>query len=165
MIHVLTTGGTIGGLEYQNAEDKPNQKPLAVEDFFKTANVSFNYKIESVLNKDSRFITDKDREFLSGKIKSSTADKILVTHGTFTMVETGKFLANHQIDKTIVLTGSFILGTEAYTDAPFNLGFAISAVESLGDGVYIAMNGIVFNWDNVRKNHQANRFEAISEQP
>lgn len=163
MIQILTTGGTIAGLDYQDAKGRPESNHLNIKDFFKAANVSFEYRIDKVFDKDSRFITDENRKMLSEKIKFSTIDKILVTHGTFTMVETAKFLGNMNLGKTIVLTGAFILGTKENTDAPFNLGCAISVLKFLDKGVYIAMNGKIFDWNNVRKDLQTNRFETLSE--
>ncbi|WP_271783239.1 asparaginase domain-containing protein [Aquimarina algiphila] len=160
-IHILTTGGTIGGLEYQDTIDKPEH--IDIENFFKSANVSFEYEIDKVFDKDSRFITDENRKVLSEKIKLSTTDKILITHGTLTMVETAKFLGRMNFGKVVVLTGALVLGTNANTDAPFNLGFGISALKFLENGVYIAMNGKVFNWNNVKKNLQKNQFETLSE--
>ncbi|MFS4467540.1 asparaginase domain-containing protein [Maribacter sp. 2210JD10-5] len=161
MIYIITTGGTIGGLDYQNPNEKPKHEPSVVEHILKAANVSFNYEISSLFKKDSRFIIVKDRNLLSEKIKSSSTDKILITHGTITMVETAKFLAQEHLGKTIILTGAFISGTNVRSDAPFNLGFAISIIGRLSAGVYIAMNGKIFDWDNVRKNPQNKRFETL----
>lgn len=161
LIHILTTGGTIEGLEYKDARDIPEKKPLDIECFFKAAHVSFDYRIERILYKDSRFITDADRELIGKKVSVSPSNKVLITHGTLTMVETAKFLGNMDLDKTIVLTGALILGTETNTDAPFNLGFAMSALQFLDNGVYIAMNARIFSWDDVRKNAKKNRFENL----
>ncbi|TGV03355.1 asparaginase domain-containing protein [Flavivirga rizhaonensis] len=161
-IHILTTGGTIGGLEYQDTIDKPEHIDMDIENFFKSANVSFEYEIDKVFDKDSRFITDENRKVLSEKIKLSIADKILITHGTLTMVETANFLGRMNLGKVVVLTGALVLGTNANTDAPFNLGFAISALKFLENGVYITMNGKIFDWNNVKKNLQTNQFETLS---
>lgn len=76
------------------------------------------------------------------------------------MVETAKYLGNLNLDKTTVLIGSFILGNTRNTDAPFNLGYAICALKTLGSGVFIAMNGRIFSWNNVVKNIDKNMFEA-----
>ena len=162
MTHILTTGGTIEGLEYPYERDKPKHSPIDIENFLKPANVSFQYKIDKIFDKDSRFITDEDRRVLSEKIKSSNANKILITHGTLTMVETAKFLGKMNLDKTIILTGALVLGTNANTDAHFNLGFAISALRFLDKGTYVAMNGNIFDWNNIKKNLQTNQFETLS---
>lgn len=162
-IRILTTGGTIGGLEYENMDNRSEEKSVNISSFLKSVNPSFQYKIEVVLNKDSRFIDEQDRKLIAEKILASTENKILITHGTFTMPETAKYLGKRNLNKTIVLVGSFILGSEMNTDAPFNLGFAIAALQFLNPGVYVAMNGKVFNWNNVTKNIANNRFEETNE--
>lgn len=162
MISILTTGGTIEGLDYQILDHKQSVT-ISIRELLENAKVTSDYSIDNILDKDSRFISDADRELIVSKIKSSNADKIILTHGTLTMVETAIYLGKRNIDKTIVLTGAFILGTKPYTDAPFNLGFAISALGFLNKGVYIAMNGKIFPWNNVRKNIQENRFETFSD--
>ncbi len=159
MIHIITTGGTIEGLEYDNPENQPIATTVSIEAFFESANVSFDYFIEPAFQKDSRFISPLDREVLSEKIIASDADKILITHGTLTMTESAKFLGKLGLDKTIILVGALILGTEKNTDAPFNLGYALGAIDFLEKGVYIAMNGTIFSWDNVKKNIETSRFE------
>ncbi|MDL5514090.1 asparaginase domain-containing protein [Arenibacter sp. M-2] len=158
--HIISTGGTIEVLDYENLNQKQTTT-VAIDDILSNARVALKYTIEKILNKDSRFINDDDRELIAEKIKSNDSDKILLTHGTITMVETAQFLGRLALNKTIVLTGAFILGTKKNTDAPFNLGFALSALQILEPGVYIAMNGAIFNWDNVKKNNQNNRFETI----
>lgn len=163
MINVLTTGGTIGGLEYVNVEDKSSQKGIDISKFLMDANISEEYSIDHLFDKDSRHITLDDRKLILEKIKSSTSNNILVTHGTYTMCETAKYLGALSLDKVIILTGSFILGTQNNTDAPFNLGFAIAAIQYLDKGVYIAMNGQIFHWNNVVKNIEDNRFEKENE--
>lgn len=158
--HIISTGGTIEGLDYENLNHKQTTT-VAITDILSNAGVTSKYTIEKILDKDSRFIDDTDRELMAEKIKSADSDKILLTHGTITMVETSRFLGKLKINKTIVLTGAFILGTKKDSDASFNLGFALSALDFLEPGVYIAMNGTIFNWGNVRKNNQHNRFETI----
>ena len=158
--HIISTGGTIEGLDYENLNQKQTAI-VAIDDILSNARITSKYTIEKILNKDSRFINDDDRELIAKKIKSNDSDKILLTHGTITMVETAQFLGRLNLNKSIVLTGAFILGTKKDSDASFNLGFALSALQLLEPGVYIAMNGTIFNWDNVRKNKQDNRFETI----
>jgi L-asparaginase len=158
MIHIITTGGTIEGLDYVDKEGITKSN-IAVNDFLESANVDFKYTIESVFKKDSRAITDNDRKLLVRKIKKSNATKILITHDTFTMEDTAKYIGKCNLNKTIVLVGSFILGSSADTDAPFNLGYAISSLQLLKSDVYIAMNGQIFLWNNVSKNLETNKFE------
>lgn len=159
MIHILTTGGTIEGLDYVDNEGITNSD-ITIKGFLDKANIDFEYTIESVLKKDSRAITDNDRELIVSKIKESSSTKILITHGTFTMEDTAKYIGKHNLNKTIVLVGSFILGSSTNTDAPFNLGYAISSLQLLKPDVYIAMNGQIFNWKNVSKNLETNKFEC-----
>lgn len=158
MIHILTTGGTIEGLDYE--DDRGITKSnVTIKDFLESANVDFNYTIESVFKKDSRAINENDIKLLVRKISESKATKILITHGTFTMEDTAKYIGKLNLNKTIVLVGSFILGSSADTDAPFNLGYAISSLQLLKPDVYIAMNGQIFLWNNVSKNLETNKFE------
>lgn len=158
MIKIFTTGGTIEGLDY--VDDKGiTQSNLTIDDFLRKANVVFDYTIESVFKKDSRAITENDRALLVRKINESDASKILITHGTFTMENTAKYIGKKDLNKTIVLVGSFILGSSADTDTPFNLGYAISSLQFLKPDVYIAMNGQIFHWKNVTKNLETNKFE------
>ncbi|MEH6765834.1 MAG: asparaginase domain-containing protein [Aequorivita antarctica] len=158
MIHILTTGGTIEGLDYID-DTGITSSNIGIRDFLDKANIDFEYTIEGVFKKDSRAITDEDRELLIRTIKESEANKILITHGTFTMEDTAKYIGKLNLKKTIVLVGSFILGSSAETDAPFNLGYAISSLQLLKPDVYIAMNGQIFNWNNVSKNLETNKFE------
>lgn len=161
MIHIITTGGTIEGLDYQAEKNINQENKISIEDFMRSANVSFPYIIDNVLDKDSRFITDDDRELLIDKIKTSSSEKIIVTHGTFTMEDTAKYIGKLNLTKTIVLVGSFILGSSYGTDAPFNLGYAICSVQFLKPDVYVAMNGTIFHWKNVTKNLETNKFEQL----
>lgn len=159
MIRIITTGGTIEGLEYETEEDRPALMDSMIPKFLDTAKISFEYTLDKVFSKDSRFITSEDRKLIRDKINGAREEKILITHGTLTMVETAIYLGELNLNKTIVLVGSFVLGTLKNTDAPFNLGFALSALSNLGVGVYIAMHGTVFGWNEVVKNQELNRFE------
>jgi len=159
MIHIITTGGTIEGLDYNKKENAPNEVGISIKNFLNSANVKFDYTIEEAFNKDSRFITDDDRRHLVDKIKATSAEKIILTHGTFTMEDTAKYIGKLNLKKTIVLVGSFVLGTSNNTDAPFNLGYAICSVQFLKPDVYVAMNGTIFHWENVTKNLETNKFE------
>ncbi|TYP73564.1 asparaginase domain-containing protein [Aquimarina intermedia] len=161
MIHILTTGGTIAGLDYENNQNLNKENSVQIDSFFETANVAFEYVMEEVFSKDSRLIKDEDRELLAQVVQNSPYDKILITHGTFSMQETAEYLGNLKINKTIVLVGSFILGFDKRTDASFNLGFAISSLLYLTQGVFIAMNGKVFEWYDVYKNLDENKFQTL----
>ena len=158
VIDILTTGGTIEGLDYVN-DNGITESNVTIKGFLNSANIDFEYSIESVFKKDSRAITESDRELLANKVKASKATKILITHGTFTMEDTAKYIGQLNLNKTIVLVGSFILGSSESTDAPFNLGYAISSLQFLKQDVYVAMNGQVFHWSKVTKNLELNKFE------
>ena len=101
------------------------------------------------------------RQEILNKCKSCKEDKIVITHGTDTMVETAKLLGEEIKDKTIVLTGSIIPYSFVKSDAHFNLGCAIAFAQFLPKGVYIAMHGKIFSYDNVRKNKEMNGFESV----
>ncbi|MGS2741667.1 asparaginase domain-containing protein [Sinomicrobium sp. M5D2P17] len=161
-IHIITTGGTIGGIDYDPmGKENINNPEKNIKSFLEIANVDFEYHIDDAFNKDSRFVNDKDRELLKNMVKSSKEDQILITHGTYTMEQTARYLGLLNLNKTIVLTGAFVLGFLKNTDAPFNLGYAIAALQFLGKGVYVAMHGKVFGWDDIYKNLEENRFMPL----
>lgn len=160
-IKFLTTGGTIAGLDYESEKKRPKQTKVLIEDFFRSANVSFSYSVESVFEKDSRLITDNDRDLLVDRISAADEEKILITHGTLTMVDTAKYIGKFNLKKTIVLVDAFILGSSKNTDAPFNLGYAVCSLQFLKPNVYVAMNGTIFHWQKVTKNLETNKFEQL----
>ena len=160
MIYILTTGGTIEGIDDDKQINGHHDGTTSIKKLLEAANVSFQYTIEEVLRVDSRAITDTDREHLANKIKATQSNKILITHGTFTMEDTAKYIGNLNLKKTIVLTGSFILGSHVQTDASFNLGYAISSLQFLKPDVYVAMNGKVFHWKDVTKNLESKKFQC-----
>ncbi len=162
MLKIFTTGGTIEGLDYVNDEGI-KESDVSMLDFLKAANITIDFDIENVFKKDSRAITKEDRKLLARKITETEATKVLITHGTFTMEDTARYIGKLKLKKAIVLVGSFILGSEKNTDAPFNLGYAISSLQFLEPDVYIAMNGKVFHWSNVTKNLETNTFEQKDE--
>ena len=160
MIHIITTGGTIGGADLDLTEEAT--KIVDISDIIQRMNVSFDYRVDPVFYKDSRAITKEDRELLAEKIQTSIFNKILVTHGTYTMEDTAMYLGNLKINKTIILVGSLVLGSDNNSDILFNLGYAIANLQLLKKGVYIAMNGQVFNWYNVYKNLTENKFKTLN---
>jgi L-asparaginase len=110
---------------------------------------------------DSLEMTDNDRDLIADNCIKSGEDKIIITHGTDTMAETAKVLAEKIKNKTIVLTGAMVPYKFGSSDGLFNMGSALAFVQSLPHGVYIAMNGRYFHWDNVKKNKQTGEFEEI----
>jgi len=163
MIEVLTTGGTIEGIDIDVKSHRKGHHKNLVEYFLSLQNLTQDYIIKKVFSKDSREITEDDKQLLAASIKNSLSQKILITHGTFTMIDTARFIARLSLGKTVILTGSFILGNKPETDAPKNIEFAIKKLFEKDKGVYIAMNNTLFNWDNVKKNLEKNRFETLSE--
>ena len=158
-MYILTTGGTIEGVDDDLKNNELHDPNISIKHFLDAANVSIPYMIEEVFKKDSRLISYNDLELLAAKIRATNSDKILITHGTYTMEDTAVYIGNLKLNKTIVLTGSFVLGSSTKTDAPFNLGYAISSLQFLKPGVYVAMNGETFPWNNVTKNLETNKFE------
>jgi len=126
----------------------------------KGVNVGFEYECESILRKDSLDITDEERQIILGRVAEDKHRHIVITHGTDTMVQTAKTLQSVP-DKVIVLTGSMEPARFKSSDAEFNIGCAITAVQLLPPGVYIVINGRIFDSDRVRKNVELGRFEDI----
>lgn len=162
-VQILTTGGTIDKTYFDAKSDYKIGDPQIVE-ILKQANAQCCYEVDTLFRKDSLDLTDADRALIAEHVKQSTSNRILITHGTDTMVETAKVL-QHMTGKTIVLVGSLTPARFKYSDAEFNIGFAMGAVQALPPGVYIAMNGQLFDPQQVRKNREANRFEPISTLP
>ena len=156
-IHVLTTGGTIDKV-YFDAKSEFEVGPPMIAELLKEAHVTAEVTIEPVLAKDSLELSDADRRLIRERVAACRTDRILITHGTDTMVETAKALAGIA-DKTIVLTGSMQPARFRNTDAVFNVGFALGVVQALPPGVYLAINGRVFDAAHVRKNRERQRFE------
>jgi len=158
-IKFFTTGGTIDKVYFDAKSEFEVGSPQVLE-VVKDAHVTFDYEIESILRKHSPEITDADRQLVRQRVEAESCPRIVVTHGTDTMVETARALAGIP-GKTIVLTGSMQPARFRVTDAVFNIGTAIGAVQSLPPGVYLAMNGRVFDPSRTRKNREQNCFEEI----
>ena len=158
-IKIFITGGTIDNLEYDSGDKAPKNPKTSIPELLKQARISKDYKIEILFMKDSKFLVDGDRKFIFKKCAKCKENKIIITHGTMGMPHTAKFLGKSNLAKTIVLTGSAIPANKKNSDAAFNLGFAFSSVQTLPHGVYIAMNGRTFSWDDVKKNLKTGYFE------
>ena len=157
-IAILTTGGTFDKI-YFDANSEYSIGEPCISSILDEGNVTSEFRIKSILKKDSLDINQKERELIKKSVIECEEEKILIIHGTDTMVETAKFLEEIK-NKTIVLTGSMQPARFKKTDAIFNSGFAFAAALSLENGVYIAMNGRIFNSSNVRKNIDLGRFEG-----
>jgi L-asparaginase len=156
---VVTTGGTIDKIYFDDKSDYQIGEPQ-IGRILEELGVAFRFTVIGLLRKDSLHLTDADRQLLKQTIEAQPARHVLVTHGTDTMVETARVLATIG-GKTIVLTGALNPARFRGSDAEFNIGCAVGAVQSLPAGVYIAMNGRIWDPASVRKNVAANRFEAI----
>ena len=158
-IEIFTTGGTIDKLYFDAKSDYEVGDPQIV-DLLREANLTLDYQVTSLMRKDSLEMTAADRQQIRKAVEESSALNIVITHGTDTMIETGKCLQSI-IDKTIILTGAMQPARFRSTDAIYNVASAITAVQTLPVGVYIAMNGQLFDPAQTRKNVEQNRFEFI----
>ena len=156
---VVTTGGTIDKVYFDDKSDYQVGEPQ-IGRILEELGVAFRFRVIPIMRKDSLHIDAADRELLRATIAAQDSRFVLVTHGTDTMVDTANVLAGIG-EKTIVLTGALNPARFRGSDAEFNVGTAVGAVQSLPPGVYIAMNGRVWDPGRVRKNVAANRFEAI----
>ena len=156
---VVTTGGTIDKVYFDDKSDFQVGEPQ-IGHILEELGVAFRFNVIPIIRKDSLHINASDRELLRATIAAQEAKHVLVTHGTDTMVETAAVLAGIA-DKTIVLTGALNPARFRGSDAEFNIGCAVGAVQSLPGGVHIAMNGRIWDPLKVRKNVDANRFEAL----
>ncbi len=156
-IKFITTGGTSDKV-YFDALSEYEVGPPQVLEVLKDANVGFEFEVESVLKKDSLELTEEDRARIRAAVERDACPRIIVTHGTDTMIQTASALRGVS-GKTVVLTGSIQPARFRNTDAVFNIGLAIGAVQSLPPGIYIARNGRVFDPQRVRKNREVMRFE------
>jgi len=155
----LATGGTFDKLYYDALSDYQIGDPQ-VPAILRQAAVSVDYQVDTIIGKDSLDINNADRAALRSRINNDTNTHFVVIHGTDTMPETARSLQGIN-DKTIVLTGAMQPARFKDSDAEFNVGFAVAAVQLLKPGVYIAMNGRVFAADKVRKNRDQGCFETI----
>jgi L-asparaginase len=160
MIRILVGGGTFDK-EYDEISGVLYFKETHVPEMLRRGRCRVDVAIETVLMIDSLLMADADRLRLAERCRDCAESQVVITHGTDTMVETARFLASRLTDKTVVLTGAMVPYAFGSSDGLFNLGSAISYVQVLPPGIYIAMNGTHFRWDNVRKNREAGVFERI----
>jgi L-asparaginase len=162
MIQIFITGGTFDK-EYNYITGQLYFKDTHVPAMLERGRCSIDYDVKTLMMVDSLEITDADRQIIAHNCLRCPHQHILITHGTDTMVKTAEFLAHVNLEgKTIVLTGAMVpyaFGTSS--DGFFNLGAALALLQTLPSGVYVAMNGRYFNWNNVRKNTKTGFFEEI----
>lgn len=158
-ITFITTGGTIDKV-YFDANSEYQVGDSSIEEIMRLANATFRWQRTQVARKDSLELTDDDRAAIAQAVRDCDTAKIVITHGTDTMVQTALALGDVG-DKTIVFTGSMQPAALRDSDALFNVGCAVMAVQLQPPGVYVAMNGRVFPADGVQKNLAERRFEAV----
>jgi len=158
-IEIITTGGTIDKIYFDEKSSYEIGEPQ-IGDVLRDANLTIKYWVKPLLRKDSLDLTTEDRELIRSVVLESSAEKIIITHGTDTMVETANFLSSIS-ERTIVLTGAMQPARFRFTDAIYNIASALTAVQLLPSGVWIAMNGEIFDPKKTRKNVEMNRFENI----
>lgn len=161
-IRLFVTGGTFDK-EYDLIHGKLFFNDTHVPDILERGRCTLDVNVRTVMMIDSLEMTDDDRELIASQCEKCEEGKIIITHGTDSMVDTAKFLAERISDKTIILTGAMIPYTFGSSDGLFNLGSALAFVQTLPVGVYVCMNGKYYNWNNVRKNKQTGYFETINE--
>ena len=161
MIQIFVTGGTFDK-EYNELNGSLFFKDTHLPEMLEKGRSRLDVTIDTLLMKDSLEFSDVDRQLISFTCSSAGADRILITHGTDTMVQTAQYLASQNIPKTIVLTGAMIPYKFGSSDGMFNLGSALAFLQILEPGVYISMNGKIFATNNVRKNLEKGEFETIN---
>lgn len=176
MIQIFTTGGTIDKV-YFDAQSTYQVGDPQITYILREAGITAPYRVTTLLRKDSLDLTDADRALIADHVRHANAARVLITHGTDTMVHTAQALedaldaaqddaqeAGEARAKTVVLVGSLTPARFQRSDAVFNVGFAMGALQALAPGVYLAMNGRIFTPGDVRKNRAANRFEALTDE-
>lgn len=156
-LRIFTTGGTIDKI-YFDAKSEYEVGEPQIGDILREMGVQFPFEITSLMRKDSLDMTDTDRALIREAVQKDTATRVLITHGTDTMTDTAAALQGIG-GKTVVLTGALNPAKFRGSDAIFNIGGAVAAAQSLPPGIYIFMNGRVFDARKVRKNRDKNRFE------
>ena len=159
-IKIFATGGTFDK-EFNEINGELFFKETNLYELLKLGRSQLDVKIETLMMIDSLKMSKNDRNYIVNKCKNEKTDRIIITHGTDTMVETAKILAENIKDKTIILTGAMIPIKFGSSDGLFNLGSALSFIQTLETGVYITMNGRYFPWNNVHKNKKLGIFERI----
>jgi len=159
-VRIFVTGGTFDK-EYNELDGKLFFKDTHLPEMLKLGRCRLTVDVRTLMLIDSLDMTDADRQIIVEQCKKCKEDRIVITHGTDTMEETAHVLGKSQDRKTIVLTGAMVPYKFGSSDGLFNLGSALAFAQTLPPGVYIAMNGKYFSWDNVKKNKKLGEFEEI----
>lgn len=159
-IRIFITGGTFDK-EYNELNGSLYFKDTHLSDLLEMGRNKAAVEIRTLMMIDSLEMTEEDRQLIVHQCNNCDETQIVITHGTDTMAETAAMIAAHVKDKTVILTGAMIPIKFGSSDGLFNLGSALAFAQSLPAGVYVAMNGRYFNWNNVRKNRQTGVFEEV----
>lgn len=159
-IRIFITGGTFDK-EYNELDGKLFFKDTHLPEMLNLGRCKIPVNIRTLMLVDSLEMTDSDRQIIVDQCRKCKEDRIVITHGTDTMVETARLLGKKIVDKTIVLTGAMVPYKFGSSDGLFNLGSALAFAETQPQGVYIAMNGFCFTSDNVKKNRKTGEFEKL----
>ncbi len=160
-VRILITGGTFDK-EYDEINGKLYFKDTHMREILDLGRSKLDVKIRTLMLLDSLDMTDDDRNVILDNCKRVSESQIVITHGTDTMTDTAKVLAEASMEKTIVITGAMIPYKFGSSDGLFNFGGALAFAQSLPHGVYIAMNGRYFDWNKVQKNKKTGIFEEIN---
>ncbi|HEX4925521.1 MAG TPA: asparaginase domain-containing protein [Bdellovibrionales bacterium] len=160
MIRLFVTGGTFDK-EYDDINGKLFFKDTHVQEMLRLGRCSLKVDVRTLMMIDSLDMTPADRDLILRSCQGASESRIVITHGTDTMAETGKVLGAAIKDKTVVLTGAMIPYKFGSSDGLFNLGAAMAFAQTLPSGVYVAMNGRYFNWNNVRKDRETGLFREL----
>ena len=156
---VLAIGGTIDKVYFDALSDYQIGPPAATE-ILQRVKVNFDFNVRQMISKDSLEMTDADRQEILMAVQAHNGKHVLITHGTDTMVDTGQLL-KQATGKTVVIMGAMQPAIIKLTDADFNLGVAVAAVQTLSPGVYLCMNGRIYNVDKVIKNRAEGQFQDL----
>lgn len=159
-VRILITGGTFDK-EYDEITGKLYFKDTHMREILDLGRSKLEVKIRTLMLLDSLEMTDHDRDVILDNCRRVSENQIVITHGTDTMTDTGKVIANAKLEKTIILTGAMIPYKFGSSDGLFNFGGALAFAQALPHGVYIAMNGRYFDWDKVEKNKKTGVFEDL----
>jgi L-asparaginase len=160
-IRIFITGGTFDK-EYNEITGQLYFNNTHMHELLEMGRSKVPVEIRTLMMIDSLEMTDEDRDLIAHQCIQCDEERIVITHGTDTMADTAKMLAGKVSNKTIILTGAMIPIKFGSSDGLFNLGSALAFAQTLPPGVYVAMNGRYFNWDNVRKNKETGMFEELS---
>jgi L-asparaginase len=163
-IRIFVTGGTFDKA-YNELTGELFFKDSHLPEMLKLGRCNLQVEVRTLMMIDSLQMTDDDRQIILQQCRNVPENRIVITHGTDTMVETAAVLARGIADKTVVLTGAMIPYKFGSSDGLFNLGSALAFAQTLPAGVYVAMNGRYFPWDRVRKNRRTGMFEELAEAP